>query len=146
MTDKERSAKNIINWAVAGEKAVKLAEQTEIAKLSGEPMPEATPENVEITIRGSIKRFLDGDIADKQIKAAMQQAGLDMNNLRKSIVEKAMARAITKIINDGDIERLQEIGTAIGEAPTSGPAKITRERITIEINGDAVREVEAIEH
>lgn len=147
MTEKERSAAKVLEWATAGEQAVKLADQQQQAKLYGDPMPEPTEKNIGTTIRGAMKRFLDGDISNKQIKASMMQAGLDIENLRTEIVEKTMARAIQKIINEGDIERLQEIGLATGEVPLSnGQTKIVRERITIEIDGDNVREVEAIEH
>ena len=67
----------------------------------------------------------------------MKLAGLDMNNLRRSIVEETIARAIPKIINEGDLDRLTQLGQLAGENPNSdipdGAKKITRERVTIEI-------------
>lgn len=146
MTEKEKAVENTLKWAGAGDKAFELAAQTEKAKLEGKPIP-VTPEAIATTIKGAMKMFLDGNIADNKIKTILSANGLDMNNLRKSIVEQTMARALPKIINSGDIERLAQIADVAGEEPLIPKAtKITRERVIIEVDGENVREVEAIEH
>lgn len=123
-------------WAPAGKEAHDLALATEKAALEGEIVP-VTPKNLEITIRGALKLFLDGDIRSKTIIEKMKASGLDMKNLRRSIVEETVARAIPKIINEGDIERLTALAQMAGEQPElevpEGTKKITRERITIEV-------------
>lgn len=123
-------------WAGAGKEAHDLALATEKAALEGELLP-ATPKNIEVTIKGAIKLFLDGDIKSQKIIEKMKLAGLDMNNLRRSIVEETIARAIPKIINEGDLDKLTQLGQLAGENPNNdipdGAKKITRERVTIEI-------------
>lgn len=124
-------------WAPAGKAAHDLALATEKAALEGEVIP-PTPENIEITIKGALKMFLDGKIQSRAIAQKIAAAGLDMNNLRKSLVEETMARAIPKIINEGDIERLQQIAQMAGETPETdipgGAKRITRERVVIELD------------
>lgn len=67
-----------------------------------------------------------------------QNAGLDMNNIRRSIVEETIARAIPKIINEGDLDKLTQLAQMAGEKPDvdipDGAKRITRERITVEID------------
>lgn len=124
-------------WAPAGKEAHDLALATEKAALEGEIVP-ATPKNIETTIKGAIKLFLDGDIKSKKIIEKMQNAGLDMNNIRRSIVEETIARAIPKIINEGDLDKLTQLAQMAGEKPDvdipDGAKRITRERITVEID------------
>lgn len=136
-TEKKLKALDRANkWAPAGKEAHDLALATEKAALEGEIVP-ATPKNIETTIKGAIKLFLDGDIKSQKIIEKMKLAGLDMNNLRRSIVEETIARAIPKIINEGDLDRLTQLGQMAGENPNNeipdGAKKITRERVTIEI-------------
>lgn len=123
-------------WAGAGKEAHDLALATEKAALEGEIVP-ATPKNIETTIKGAIKLFLDGDIKSQKIIEKMQRAGLDMNNLRRSLVEETISRAIPQIVNSGDIERLTQLAQLAGENPAAeipdGAKRITRERVTIEI-------------
>lgn len=123
-------------WAPAGKKALDLALATEKAALEGEIVP-VTKENLETTIKGAMKLFLDGDIKSRQVIETMLKYGLDMKNLRKSIVEQTMANAIPRIIGEGDIERLTALAQMAGEQPElevpEGTKKITRERITIEV-------------
>lgn len=123
-------------WAGAGKEAHDLALATEKAALEGEIVP-ATPKNIETTIKGAIKLFLDGDIKSQKIIEKMQRAGLDMNNLRRSLVEETISRAIPQIVNSGNIERLTQLAQLAGENPAAeipdGAKKITRERVTIEI-------------
>ncbi len=123
-------------WAPAGKEAHDLALTTEKAAIEGEIVP-ATPKNIETTIKGAIKLFLDGDIKNKEIIQKMQLAGLDMNNIRRSIVEQTIARAIPKIVNEGDLDKLTQLAQMAGENPNSdipdGAKRITRERITIEV-------------
>lgn len=123
-------------WAGAGKEAHDLALATEKAALEGEIVP-ATPKNIETTIKGAIKLFLDGDIKSQKIIEKMQRAGLDMNNLRRSLVEETISRAIPQIVNSGDIERLTQLAQLAGENPATeipdGAKRITRERVTIEI-------------
>lgn len=124
-------------WAPAGKEAHDLALATEKAALEGEIVP-ATPKNIETTIKGAIKLFLDGDIKSKKIIEKMQNAGLDMKNIRRSIVEETIARAIPKIINEGDLDKLTQLAQMAGEKPDvdipDGAKRITRERITVEID------------
>lgn len=123
-------------WAPAGKAAHDLAVATEKAALEGELIP-PTPENIEITIKGAMKMFLDGNISSKRVADKLRQGGLDMNNLRKSLVEETMANAIPRIIAEGDIERLNALSEVAGETPKldvpDGAKKITRERVIIEI-------------
>lgn len=123
-------------WAGAGKEAHDLALATEKAALEGEIVP-ATPKNIETTIKGAIKLFLDGDIKSQKIIEKMQRAGLDMNNLRRSLVEETISRAIPQIVNSGDIERLTQLAQLAGENPAAeipdGAKKITRERVIIEV-------------
>jgi hypothetical protein len=67
----------------------------------------------------------------------MKKAGLDMKNLRKSIVEETMANALPRIIGEGDIERLAQLAQMAGETPEQeildSAKTITRERIIIEL-------------
>lgn len=123
-------------WAPAGKEAHDLALATEKAAIEGEIVP-ATPKNIEITIKGAIKLFLDGDIKSKEIIQKMQNAGLDMNNLRRSIVEQTIPRAIQKIVNDGDLDKLTQLAQMAGEKPEmdipDGAKRITRERVVVEI-------------
>lgn len=123
-------------WAGAGKEAHDLALATEKAALEGEIVP-ATPKNIETTIKGAIKLFLDGDIKSQKIIEKMQNAGLDMNNLRRSLVEETISRAIPQIVNSGDIERLTQLAQLAGENLAAeipdGAKRITRERVTIEI-------------
>ena len=123
-------------WAGAGKQAHDLALATEKAVLEGEIIP-PTKENIETTIRGAMKLFLDGNISPKIVKK-IQEEGLDMNNLRRSLVEETLARAIPKIINEGDIERLTALAAMAGESTQSdipdGAKRITRERVVIELD------------
>lgn len=124
-------------WAPAGKEAHDLALKTEKAALEGEIVP-ATKENIEITIRGAMKMFLDGKIQSREIARKLEAAGLDMNNLRRSIVEETVSRAIPKIINSGDIEKLVQLGVMAGESaePTlpDGTKRIIRERVEIVVD------------
>ena len=124
-------------WAPAGKEAHDLALQTEKAALEGEIVP-MTKENLETTIKGALKLFLDGDIKSHKVIDSMRKTGLDMQNLRRSIVEETMANALPRIIREGDIERLTALAQMAGEQPElevpEGTKKITRERVIIEID------------
>ena len=126
--DIEKAAKRAAQWAGAGEKAHALALRTEKAALEGEIVP-ITKENLRTTIRGALKLFFDGNIADKNIAALMQKTGLDMENLRRSLVEQTISRAIPKIVNSGDIERLLQLGALIGESSEKDTTTVTREEL-----------------
>lgn len=126
--DIEKAAKRAAQWAGAGEKAHALALRTEKAALEGEIVP-ITKENLRTTIRGALKLFFDGNIADKNIAALMQKTGLDMENLRRSLVEQTVSRAIPKIVNTGDIERLLQLGALIGESSEKDTTTVTREEL-----------------
>lgn len=140
MTEIEKAAERATKWIAAGDKAFELAKQQEKAKLDKMPL-DANPENINITIQGAMKLFLDGNILNPKIKQALEQK-LDMNHLRRSIVEETMSRAIAKIINDGDIERLGELAKMAGEQPTvpQNATRITQERVIIEIDPQDVIE------
>ncbi|MBO7735512.1 MAG: hypothetical protein J6S67_23305 [Methanobrevibacter sp.] len=133
---KEKALDRANKWAGAGRKAHQLALATEKAALEGEIIS-PTKENIETTIRGAMKLFLDGNICSKEIVRKMQAAGLDMNNLRRSLVEKTISQAIPKIMNEGDIERLMQLAAMAGESTQpdipDGAKRITRERVVIEL-------------
>jgi hypothetical protein len=124
-------------WASAGKEAHDLALSVEKAALEGEIVP-MTKENLEITIKGALKLFLDGDISSRKVINNMQKAGLDMKKLRRSLVEETMANALPKIIADGDIERLSQLAEMAGESPKTeipdGAKRIMRERVIIELD------------
>ena len=124
-------------WAPAGKKAHDLALAVEKAALEGEVVP-MTKENLEITIKGALKLFLDGDISSRHVLESMRSAGLDMKKLRRSLVEETMAQAIPKIIAEGDIERLSQLAEMAGENPKSeipeNAKRIVRERVEIIID------------
>ena len=126
--DIEKAAKRAAQWAGAGEKAHALALRVEKAALEGEIVP-MTKENLRTTIRGALKLFFDGNIADKSIIDKMRMSGLDMENLRRSLVEQTISRAIPKIVNTGDIERLLQLGALIGESSEKDTTTVTREEL-----------------
>lgn len=126
--DIEKAAKRAAEWAGAGDKAHALALTVEKAALDGEIVP-MTKDNIRTTIRGALKLFFDGNIADKNIAALMQKTGLDMTNLRRSLVEQTISRAIPKIVNSGDIERLLQLGALIGESSQKDTTTVTREEL-----------------
>lgn len=131
---KHKAAKEATKWAGTDDKTFKLAQQVAAEPITGEIVP-PTPKNVEMTIRGAIKLFLDGNITNKKIQDQIKNSGLDMNDLRKSIVEQTVARALPKIINTGDIERLTAIADLAGEKPETdipnGAKRMIRERVEI---------------
>ena len=126
--DIEKAAQRAAQWAGAGEKAHALALHVEKAGLEGEIVP-MTKDNIRTTIRGALKLFFDGNIADKTISNNMVKAGLDMENLRRSLVEQTISRAIPKIVNSGDIERLLQLGALIGESSQKDTTTVTREEL-----------------
>lgn len=126
--DIEKAAQRAAQWAGAGEKAHALALRVEKAGLEGEIVP-MTKDNIRTTIRGALKLFFDGNIADKTISNNMVKAGLDMENLRRSLVEQTISRAIPKIVNSGDIERLLQLGALIGESSQKDTTTVTREEL-----------------
>ena len=134
---KEAAAERAEKWANAGKEAFALAVRSEKAALEGEII-EPTKKDIETTIKGALKLFLDGNIIDKKIIEKIKAAGLDMNNLRKSLVEQTVARAIPQIINSGDIERLAQLGEMAGETPETdipqGAKRVVRERIEITLD------------
>lgn len=138
MTDikeKIKAADKVRQWAGAGKKAFELAKASEKAKLDGNPLP-ATPENISTTISGAVKLFLDGHIMNKHIRESLSKI-LDMNNIRRDLVEQTMVRAINIIVASGDIERLANLGKLAGEETITIPqnaTKIVQERVTIEID------------
>lgn len=125
--------KNIASWASAGEDAYKLAQQVEAAKLNGEIVP-VTKKNLDITIRGAIKQFFDGDISPA-LKKKLEKDGLDMNRIREQITEETLVTALQRITAEGDIERLVAIGDLCGEKPVeevpANAKRMIRERVEI---------------
>jgi hypothetical protein len=125
--------KNVASWASAGEDAYKLAQQVEAAKLNGEIVP-VTKKNLDITIRGAIKQFFDGDISPA-LKKKLEKDGLDMNRIREQITEETLVTALQRITAEGDIERLVAIGDLCGEKPveeeTANAKRMIRERVEI---------------
>jgi hypothetical protein len=125
--------KNVASWASAGEDAYKLAQQVEAAKLNGEIVP-VTKKNLDITIRGAIKQFFDGDISPA-LKKKLEKDGLDMNRIREQITEETLVTALQRITAEGDIERLVAIGDLCGEKPVeevpANAKRMIRERVEI---------------
>ena len=124
-------------WAPAGKEAHDLALAVEKAALEGEIVP-ITKENLETTIRGAMKLFLDGNISSRDVANKLKSRGLDMKNIRKSIVEQTMANAIPQMIDEGDIERVAAVAEMAGEAPKQeipdNAKRIVRERVEIIID------------
>lgn len=134
LSQKEKSSlKNITSWASAGEEAFNLAQQVEAAKMKGEVVP-VTQKNLEITIRGAIKQFFDGDISPA-LKRKLEKDGLDMNRIREQITEETLVTALERITAEGDIERLVAIGDLCGEKPVeevpTNAKRMIRERVEI---------------
>lgn len=134
--EQETKAVNTIQkWAGAGKDAYETVQKIESAKLQGE-IVDVSKKDTEKLISGAIKLYLDGNMSQKSRKL-LESKGLDPENLRKSIIEATMPQTIDKIVIDGDIERLVALGQLTGEkAPNDLPAgakRITRERITIEV-------------
>ena len=133
---KEKALDRANKWAPAGKKAHDLALSVEKAALEGE-IVQMTPENLETTIKGAMKLFLDGNISSKDVANKLKARGLDMHNIRRSIVEQTMANAIPRMIDEGDIERVAAVAEMAGEAPKpdipENAKRITRERVIIEI-------------
>lgn len=138
LEDKKKAVKRIESWASAGKDAFKLAQEVESAAIQGEIVP-ATTKNINITIRGAIKQFLDGNISPK-LKKQLEKNGLDMNAIRQALVEETLMNAIPRIIGEGDIERLAALGDLAGEKPAeeipANAKKIVRERVEIIIDDD----------
>lgn len=66
-------------WAPAGKEVHDLALATEKAALEGEIIP-MTQKNLETTIKGALRLFLDGNIQSRRIIESMRKSGLDMKN------------------------------------------------------------------
>lgn len=130
----EKAAERAEEWAGAGNKALALAQDAAYAEMHGEEIP-ATPQNVATTIQGAIRLFLNGEIKDTRIRAVMENAGLNMNSLRTDIVEQVMARALPRMIENGEIERLLAIAKAIGE--DASPADTARVLLKVATDAQA---------
>jgi citrate lyase gamma subunit len=130
---KLKAVKNITSWASAGPDAYKLAQQVESAKLNGEIVP-VTKKNLEITVRGAIKQFFDGNISTA-LKKKLEKDGLDMNRIREQVTEETLVTALQRIVAEGDIERLVGIADLAGEKPAedipTNAKKVVRERVEI---------------
>ena len=134
--NEKQAIKNISSWASAGEDAFKLAQKVEAAKANGEVVP-VTKKNLEITIRGAIKQFFDGDISPA-LKKKLEKDGLDMNRIREQVTEETLVTALHEIVGTGNIERLVAIADLAGEKPEEdipqNAKRITRERVVIELD------------
>ena len=135
LEQEKKAVKTIQKWAGAGKDAYRTVQKIESAKLHGEVV-ELTKKEKTALVSGAVKLFLDGDVSAKTRKL-LSDNGLDPDNLRKSIVEATMPQTLAKIITEGDIERLIALGQLAGEKSENdllvGAKKITRERVTIEI-------------
>lgn len=135
LEQEKKAVKTIQKWAGAGKDAYRTVQKIESAKLHGEPV-ELTKKEKTALVSGAVRLFLDGEMSAKTRKL-LSDNGLDPDNLRKSIVEATMPQTLAKIITEGDIERLVALGQLAGEKPENdlpaGAKKITRERVTIEI-------------
>lgn len=133
LKQEKQALKNVMSWKGAGKEAFKLAQKVERAKANGEVMP-VTKKNLEITIKGAIKQFLDGNISGA-LKLKLEKEGLDMNRIRQQITEETLVTALKRIAAEGDIERLVALGEIAGEPkeeniPTNAK-KVVRERVEI---------------
>lgn len=113
-TDFDKAADKAEKWAAGGKDALNLATKVQAAAMVGETVP-ATPKNVKTTVQAAIKMFLDGAIDNPAVKAALSDYGLNMDNIRKSLTEQVLARAIPNMIAEGDISALVALAKAAGE-------------------------------
>lgn len=135
LEETKKAVKRVESWASAGKDAFELAQEVEYAKAHGEIVP-ATSKNINTTIRGAIKQFLDGNISPR-LKKQLEKNGLDMNAIRQALVEETLMNAIPRIIAEGDIERLAAIGELSGEKVEEIPQnakRVVRERVEIIID------------
>lgn len=127
--DYDAAAEKAEQWAAGGEEALGLAARVEAANLGGEVVP-ASEENVKITVKASIKMFLDGYVADKNVKDSLAACGLDMNDVRRSLTEQVLARAIPNMIVEGDLAGLISLakvaGEDIGQNGSSAPSVVVQ--------------------
>ena len=137
LEQEKKAVKTIQKWAGAGKDAYRAVQKIESAKLHGE-VADLTKKEKQSLFTGALKMWLDGDISKKGKQALLDEGLLlDPNNLRKEIIEATMPIALRKKISEGDIEGVIALGQLAGEKPENdlpvGAKKITRERVTIEI-------------
>ncbi len=138
LEDEKKAVKRITSWAGAGEDAYKVVQKIEAGKLNGEPY-EPTQKETTALLSGALKMYFDGNISKKG-KQALLDAGLnlDVQNLRKEVIEAVMPVALHKKIATGDIESIMALGQLMGEKPEqeipNNAKRITRERVVIELD------------
>lgn len=117
LQEKNKAINDAIKWGVAGgPKALDLALESKTAEMYGTPPPPATPENIKTTISTAIKLVLDGKIKSPRLKQTLAEQGLNVEDIRTSIVEETLASAIPEIIGKGDVDKLNRIAQMIGES------------------------------
>lgn len=138
LEDEKKAVKRITSWAGAGEDAYKVVQKIEAGRLNGEPY-EPTQKETTALLSGALKMWFDGNISKKG-KQALLDAGLnlDVQNLRKEVIEAVMPVALHKKIATGDIESIMALGQLMGEKPEqeipNNAKRITRERVVIELD------------
>lgn len=138
LEDEKKAVKRITSWAGAGEDAYKVVQKIEAGRLNGEPY-EPTQKETTALLSGALKMWFDGNITKKG-KQALLDAGLnlDVQNLRKEVIEAVMPIALQKKIVTGDIESIMALGQLMGEKPEqeipNNAKRITRERVVIELD------------
>lgn len=132
-------------WAGGGKDAYNLAIDEQFAEMNNTRLP-ATPKNIATTISGAVRMFFDGMIEDEEAKKYLEKNGLDMNNLRKHVVEKTLIHAIPDIVNNGDIERLAKLGILAGEKidPGATGANTVVRYITPEEDKETLNHIESV--
>lgn len=141
-----KRAEKAEKWAGGGKEAYNLAVDAEYADMHDTKLP-ATKTNIATTISGAVRMFFDGNISNEKIKKIVADSGLDMNNLRASVVEQTLARALPHIINSGDIERLARLGMLGGEKieqGAAGSAGVVVKYITAQEEQETMEHIESV--
>lgn len=81
----------------------------------GTPMPEITPHICEISFRAAANLFLNGKVRSRKVRQMLEDMGLDVTDLRHSILEATLANAIPRIIQTGDLDALARLSKLAGE-------------------------------
>lgn len=119
-------AEAVKEWGAADRAAFEQAQDEPVSDGS------KTPAEIAQTISAAVKLFFDGKIKDETIRNTIEKNGLNMNDLRTSVVEQTLVRALPNIINAGDIERLAKIGMLGGEKinPASASSNVVVQYVT----------------
>lgn len=134
--ERNKAINESIKWGESGgSKALDLALESKMAELNGTTPPLATPENIKTTISTALKMVLDGKIKSPRLKKTLTEYGLNVDDIRTSVVEETLASAIPMIVDRGDVDKLNRIAQMIGETaeqPQQQTNQISVQYITIQ--------------